>query len=1071
MTHPLFPVKLITTHIPTDGTNPVQSVEKTFQLTRATKDLLLKQDFEIQAWCMLLNDKVPFRMQWPQSADLLVNGYSVRAINRPGSQLLDDDGPIITPYTKEGVNKICLTGCDTRIFCLGVRIIRKHTVQQVLNLIPKESDGERFEAALARVCCHVGGGNSANEADSDSDLVEVVSDTFSINLRCPMYGSRMKIAGRFKPCVHMVCFDLEVFVEMNQRSRNWQCPICLKNYALEDIIIDPYFNRITSMMKNCGEEFTEVEVKPDGYWRVKAKNESECRELGNLAKWHSPDGFLSVSTSGEDKRAETLNIKQEGVSDSPNGLRLGIRKNRTGVWEASKPIETNTSSDNRLNANLGNHELVVIQMSSSGTGSGLDGDDPSVNQSGGGHIDYSATNGIEADSVWHTNVNSTYGYPMADADTIPNTSTPMADADTIVLSDSKDDDILVSPTVGCNNNQTGDAVDVYSAPPPGITDPYGGDPNIDRNSCLGVYDNPDVCFGVPSLWPLRSRTQASSGFQLFSSDVDVSDALAHGDINCSSSLNSYKLAPDTALGSNTLTPNSSTDQSDTDLNGGLVNNPLAFGGNDPSLQIFLPTRPAESSVQHELRDCTDVLNGVCTEDWVSLSLGGGAGGSNGDASTPNGLNSGPQITSRKDATHSLTDTELASSMTVSVDWSELPTDLLNKISQRIDNEIDLIRFRSICSNWRSSSIRDHHTKILPFKFPFLRWVPFVNPDSKNRFEGPIDTNVEDYPFSRHLSKCSTFLIKPPQQQQEQQDQTLRPWLIRILQHPNGKIKVFRDTEWVDSFFPFFEYSRVLDFNDLSVIQLGENSYINEEDVTPPPDFGESVNVDPDVVYAITCNGKTPLLLGSFSYVVAYPMVLGYLDESWWVIGPTTLHGDTCVFKGRFCALNLSHTTLVEPESSLQLMAQPEKTMRSVTQPILDATRKLLVESDGQLLLVNINESFPDYFHIDLFQLDEKENKWVRLRRFSDEEKKWVDSNDLGDRILFIGHGSSFSAHASELGLPKGNSVVFMDDSIIHKDNFRLRYCLYDLDEDELCDMDDYPEYSNLFLPPTWILNR
>lgn len=29
----------------------------------------------------------------------------------------------------------------------------------------------------------------------------------------------MKIAGRFKPCIHMGCFDLDVFVEMNQRSR------------------------------------------------------------------------------------------------------------------------------------------------------------------------------------------------------------------------------------------------------------------------------------------------------------------------------------------------------------------------------------------------------------------------------------------------------------------------------------------------------------------------------------------------------------------------------------------------------------------------------------------------------------------------------------------------------------------------------------------------------------------------------------------------------------------------------------------------------------------------------------
>lgn len=34
-----------------------------------------------------------------------------------------------------------------------------------------------------------------------------------------MSGSRMKVAGRFKPCVHMGCFDLDVFVEMNQRSR------------------------------------------------------------------------------------------------------------------------------------------------------------------------------------------------------------------------------------------------------------------------------------------------------------------------------------------------------------------------------------------------------------------------------------------------------------------------------------------------------------------------------------------------------------------------------------------------------------------------------------------------------------------------------------------------------------------------------------------------------------------------------------------------------------------------------------------------------------------------------------
>ncbi|MED6184323.1 SUMO ligase siz1 [Stylosanthes scabra] len=649
---PLFPMKLTTTHIPTDGTNPVQSVDRTFQLTRADKDLVSRPEFDVQAWCMLLNDKVSYRMQWPQYTDLQVNGVPVRAINRPGSQLLGangrDDGPIITPYTKDGINKISLTGCDARIFCFGVRIVKRRSLQQILNTVPKESDGERFEDALARVCCRVGGGNADDNAGSDSDL-EVVSDTFTINLRCPMSGSRMRVAGRFKPCAHMGCFDLEIFVEMNQRSRKWQCPVCLKNYALEDIIIDPYFNRITSMMRNCGEDITEIEVKPDGYWRAKAKSESERRELGNLAQWHCPDGSLPLSTDGEVNGMEALKHKLEGVSDSPTDVRIGMKKNYHGVRVFSKPEDTNTSSGNELNKDFGNHDHVVIPMSSSDSGNGQEFDDPSVNQSVGEHIDYSPTNGIEMDSVCHNNVDSAYRY------TVPN---PYADAEVIVLSDSEDDnDILVSSTIEYKNNETTAAdADIYPIPQSGIIDSYT-DHTLGGNPCLGLFNNPNEDdFGMPnSIWSLPSGTQAGSGFQLFSSDADVSDALVHlqnGD------LNGYKLAPDTSgLESNTLIPDSSAGRSDADLNGGLVDNPLAFAGEDPSLKIFLPTTPLESSVQHESREQPDVSNGACTDDWISLRLGGSAGGSNGNGSVPNGLNSRSQAISRRGgATDMLTDT-------------------------------------------------------------------------------------------------------------------------------------------------------------------------------------------------------------------------------------------------------------------------------------------------------------------------------------------------------------------------------------------------------------------------------
>lgn len=419
-------------------------------------------------------------------------------------------------------------------------------------------------------------------------------------------------------------------------------------------------------MRNCGEDVTEIEVKPDGSWRVKSKSESERLGLGNLVQWHSPNGSLCVSTDGDVKKAEALKyVKQEAVSEGHTGLKIGIKKNRNGLWELSKPEDTNTSSSHRLKEVFGNPEQVVIPMSSSATESGWDGDDRSVNQGGGGHIECSTANGTEMDSLCLNNVDLAYGY------TAPSTSAQVGGAEVIVLSDSdEDNDILVSSAIAYKNDQN-DNADGFSIPPPGIVDSYAEDQNLGGNSCLGLFPNEDD-FGMSSLWSLPSTSQAGPGFQLFGSDGDVSDALVHlpGPVNCTSSLNGYALAPDTAMGSSSLLHDTPAGRSDADLNGGLVDNPLAFAGDDPSLQIFLPTRPAESSVQNELRDRADVSNGVCTEDWISLSLGGGAAGSNGNASaqnglnsrgnasTQNGLNSRHQVPAMDDDTHTLADTGL-----------------------------------------------------------------------------------------------------------------------------------------------------------------------------------------------------------------------------------------------------------------------------------------------------------------------------------------------------------------------------------------------------------------------------
>ncbi|KAL9272730.1 E3 SUMO-protein ligase SIZ1-like protein [Drosera capensis] len=657
MEHPLYPVKLITTNLPADGSTPVQGVEKTFQLTRAHRDLVAKAEYDVQAWCMLLNDKVPFRMQWPQYADLQVNGVPVRAINRPGLQLLGangrDDGPIITPCTRDGINKISLTGCDARIFCLGVRIVKRRSLQQdskvlnfvlenvevlscnpwkalspvtvmpdwvlhffslfmqILNMIPKEQDGERFEDALARVRRCVGGGNETENADSDSDI-EVVADSFTINLRCP-----------------------------------WQCPICLKNYSLEHIIIDPYFNRITTLMRSCGEDTTEIEVKPDGSWRVKGESERK-----DLRLWRLPDSTLSVPNN--------TNIKPEPESSKPikleggTGLKIGIRKNSNGRWEV-KHDDTNTiSSGEKLREKLKSNIQKVIPMSSTATGSGRDGDDHSVNQEGNANFDFAANTGLEFDSM-SLNLDVAYGFPNQ------NVAATVGEANVIVLSDSDDEANNMLSDVFATNAPS-DAANVNfpvanHVIPDSFQDPLG----TAGPSCMDLFNPTNDDFGTQfgtHLWQLPPSNQAGPNFQLFGSDAGGSDTFVglHDSSGCPAPMNGYTLSPEIAVNNSAaFVPDSSACHFNNDLNDGLVDNPLAFGGHDPSLQIFLPTRPSYTSEEAVMRNQQDASNAVHSDDWTSLRLG--HGGSNQEESVQVGVsNSEHQLNPSNRAMDTLAET-------------------------------------------------------------------------------------------------------------------------------------------------------------------------------------------------------------------------------------------------------------------------------------------------------------------------------------------------------------------------------------------------------------------------------
>ncbi|KAK3137628.1 hypothetical protein QOZ80_5BG0454860 [Eleusine coracana subsp. coracana] len=639
--NPLPPVKFMSSGVGHDGTSVTQSVEKTFQLSRQDRETIQRPEYDLQAWCILINDKVQFRMQWPQHAELQVNGYPVRVVARPGSQLLGingrDDGPLITAVSRDGINKICLSRVDTRNFCFGVRIVRRRTVAQVLNLIPKEGEGESFQDALARVRRCLGGGGATDNADSDSDL-EVVTESVTVNLRCPNSGSRMRIAGRFKPCVHMGCFDLETFVELNQRSRKWQCPICLKNYSLENLMIDPYFNRITSLLRNCNEDVNELDVKPDGSWR--AKGDVANREL---TQWHMPDGTLCTSREDTNPGGENVNeLKREGTSDGHKSLKLGIKRNPNGVWEVSNKAEDRKPTVVGNQNNAGFRAPNIVPMSSSPAGS-RDGEDASVNQDGGMHFDLSLNQ--EFDSFTH-NFGQTYN-------TEDRAQQPQNVADVIVLSDSdEENDTMVCPPSAFDTTTANGNSFSFATSGAGYPERYQEDAGV-GTSGLGLLSNNAADFEMNN-WQIHSYPPQEQGFQFFGADNDVANPFVSSNSSFNVATDNFSL--DCNVGAEpSVSHGLSICRNTNDMQGSLLDNPLALAGDDPSLQIFLPSEPSSVPLQEEL---SERPNGVHSDDWISLTLAAG-GGSNEESTSVDALKSQPKISPKEATVEPLIDTASA----------------------------------------------------------------------------------------------------------------------------------------------------------------------------------------------------------------------------------------------------------------------------------------------------------------------------------------------------------------------------------------------------------------------------
>ncbi|RYQ95756.1 hypothetical protein Ahy_B08g091105 isoform B [Arachis hypogaea] len=366
------------------------------------------------------------------------------------------------------------------------------------------------------------------------------------------------------------------------------------------------------------------------------------------------------------------------------------------------------------------------------------------------------------------------------------------------------------------------------------------------------------------------------------------------------------------------------------------------------------------------------------------------------------------------------------------DWSELPKELLRLISELIDSPFYLLRFRSVCSSWRSSSspLPTH----LPLKFPTF----------------PSATAATPSIFS--LSKRTLFLINPPHQTPH------RSWLIKIGQDTHGHTLLFHPL----SRFPIKSNSNsnlILNLIDLPVFDI-EHEFILAD--TCPTSLNALYMEK--VVFSWLGSRKDGFAL--LTIHISGRLALFRSGHPDWTIIPDMLtpYDDVCVHKGSLFAVDSTGRTVIV---GLDLSLTP------VADPVFGGDKKFLVACEGELFLVDKYLSsdylcelggFDDDDEDEIYELGCERAVRFEVYRLEEMERRWVEVGSLGDRVLFLGDDCAFSASASDLGVDRGGCVVFRDDTF-NVNALESGLGVFHLDEGRISPLSDYPSISKLFWPP------
>ncbi|KAK8567929.1 hypothetical protein V6N13_105875 [Hibiscus sabdariffa] len=373
------------------------------------------------------------------------------------------------------------------------------------------------------------------------------------------------------------------------------------------------------------------------------------------------------------------------------------------------------------------------------------------------------------------------------------------------------------------------------------------------------------------------------------------------------------------------------------------------------------------------------------------------------------------------------------------DWSQLPPELLLIIGKRLKARFDILRFRSVCSSWRSSV----PPKVYPYPFP--KHLP-------SKTIGRCEHSVSN------ITRNTFYLIRSSHAIQTQASACCC-WSVKICDGIKMRlVNPLTDSELrlVPGNFPM-----VLDLNNFQVIELGHEYIARSRVFVHHCVKPQSWDYIEKVVYLrSSTDGDSFTML---AFILHFPKCLAFLrsgEKDWTLLEAADDVRDIISFNGKFYAIEQKGRTMVIDQSLNVSFLEHVGSSGSIM---------FLVKCVDNLLAVEILFDTDAGNTLSYGRLVREKAVGFKVFKMNEEEQRWDEMESLSDRILFLGFHQAISSPAFEFGWGRGNLIFFSECVPGYAISEDRRMFVFDLETGTASPLENCPAYCNLFWPPPqWV---